>query len=124
MSATLTPEVGQSPVTSKSVPPSAKESGLVRFGLALANWSERWFPDPLVFALAGIVVVFIIGLLLGQPASKLAIQGGKNFWTLVPFTMQMVMIIIGGYVVATTPVVKRFIEWLSTLPKTGRGQSP
>ena len=97
------------------------EGAMARFGLALSNWSERWFPDPLVFALAGIVVVFIIGLLLGQPASKLAIQGGKNFWTLVPFTMQMVMIIIGGYVVATTPVVKRFIEWLSTLPKTGRG---
>ena len=76
-------------------------------GLALSGWSERWFPDPLVFALAGIVVVFICGLLLHQPASKLAIQGGKNFWTLVPFTMQMVMIIIGGYVVATTPVVYR-----------------
>ena len=97
------------------------DSGLVRLGLALSNWSEKWFPDPLVFAFAGIVVVFIIGLLLHEPASKLAIQGGKNFWTLVPFTMQMVMIIIGGYVVATTPVVNRLIQWLSKIPKTGRG---
>lgn len=67
------------------------ESGLARFGLALASWSERWFPDPLVFALIGIVVVFITGLCLKQSAAKLAVQGGKNFWTLVPFTMQMVM---------------------------------
>ena len=41
----------------------ASDSGLARFGLALATWSERWFPDPLVFALAGIVIVFIFGLM-------------------------------------------------------------
>ncbi len=102
-------------------PAPRTESALARFGLALANWSERWFPDPLVFALLGIVIVFITGLCLHQSASKLAIQGGKNFWTLVPFTMQMVMIIIGGYVVATTPLVSRFILALAKVPKTGRG---
>ena len=43
------------------------ESGLARFGLGLANWSERWFPDPLVFALLGIVFVFLTGLCLQNP---------------------------------------------------------
>ncbi|MGA3125256.1 MAG: TIGR00366 family protein [Candidatus Korobacteraceae bacterium] len=99
---------------------SVGESGMARFGLALANWSERWFPDPLVFAMAGVVIVFLFGLLLHQPASKLAIAGGKSFWALVPFTMQMVMVIIGGYVMASTPIVNRFIEWLATIPKNGR----
>src|SRR5271157_4593436 len=61
-----------------------KESAMARFGLALSNWSERWFPDPLVFALLGIVVVFVFGLLLHESPSNLAIQGGKNFWALVP----------------------------------------
>ena len=97
------------------------EGGLVRFGLGLASWSERWFPDPLVFALLGIVVVFAIGLALHQSPGNLAIQGGKNFWTLVPFTMQMVMIIIGGYVVASTPLVYRLIRALAGVPKTPRG---
>jgi short-chain fatty acids transporter len=96
------------------------EGGMARMGLALATWSERWFPDPLVFALVGIVFVFVTGLLLHEPASKLAIQGGKGFWTLVPFTMQMVMIIIGGYVVATTPIVHRLIRWLAGVPTNGR----
>ncbi|MFZ3210846.1 MAG: TIGR00366 family protein [Terriglobales bacterium] len=122
MSATLTPEVVQPPVTSrKPVPLPARESGLVRFGLALANWSERWFPDPLVFALAGIVIVFVIGLFLHQSPAKMAVQGGKSFWALVPFTMQMVMIIIGGYVVASTPLVQRLIKRLAEVPKTPRG---
>jgi short-chain fatty acids transporter len=97
-----------------------QESGMARMGLALATWSERWFPDPLVFAFVGIVFVFLTGLALHEPASKLAIQGGKGFWTLVPFTMQMVMIIIGGYVVATTPIVHRLIRWLAGLPTNGR----
>ena len=98
-----------------------QEQRLVRFGLSLANWSERWFPDPLIFALLGIVVIFLLGLVLHQSPSKLAIQGGKNFWTLVPFTMQMVMIIIGGYVVASTPIVYRAIRALAGIPKTPRG---
>lgn len=98
----------------------APEKGLVRVGLGLARWSEKWFPDPLIFALIGIVVVFIAGLLLHQSPAKLAIQGGKNFWTLVPFTMQMVMIIVGGYVVASTPIVYRIIRALAGIPKTPR----
>jgi short-chain fatty acids transporter len=106
----------------KNVPTRHESEGsLAKIGLALANWSERWFPDPLVFALAGVVIIFIFGLLLHQSASKLAVQGAKNFWTLVPFTMQMVMVIIGGYVVATTPPVYRFIRWVAKIPKTGRG---
>jgi short-chain fatty acids transporter len=100
---------------------TVREKPIVRFGLGLATWSERWFPDPLIFALLGIVAVFFVGLLLHESPSKLAIQGGKNFWSLVPFTMQMVMIIVGGYVVASTPVVYRAIRALAGIPRTARG---
>ena len=98
----------------------AAESGLARFGLALANWSERWFPDPLVFALAGMVVGLSVrpSAFISPPANWRS-QGGKSFWSLVPFTMQMVMIIIGGYVLATTPLVHRFIRGWPRSPRTG-----
>jgi short-chain fatty acids transporter len=89
-------------------------------GIALSNWSERWFPDPLVFALVGIVVVFLIGVAAGETPADLAIQGGKGFWSLIPFTMQMVMIIIGGYVVASTPLVQRAMQKLANVPKNPR----
>ena len=87
-------------------------------GLWLAEFSERWYPDPLVFAFLGIVVVFLTGVSLREHASDLAVQGGKNFWTLVPFTMQMVMIIIGGYVVASSPPVYRVIRAVAGWPKS------
>jgi short-chain fatty acids transporter len=87
-----------------------KEGVLERIGLGLAEWSEKWFPDAWVFALIGIVFVFCFGLLIGESPTKLAFEGGKSFWILIPFTMQMALIIIGGYVVATTPAVYWLIQ--------------
>ena len=99
-------------------PPNTEQPGrFVRIGLWLAELSDRWYPDPLVFAFLGIVIVFIVGIALREHASNLAIQGGRNFWTLVPFTMQMVMVIIGGYVVASSPPVYRIIRAVAGWPK-------
>ncbi len=97
-----------------------KSTGLERMGLTLAAWSERWFPDALVFAFLGIVIIFVAGLFLGESPADLAIQGGKGFWGLIPFTMQMAMVIIGGYVVASSPPVYRLIQKMSGIPKNPR----
>ena len=97
------------------------EGQLARIGMALADWSQRWFPDAFVFALGAIVIVFVAGLLLGTPAQELARFFGEGFWSLIPFTMQMAMIIIGGYVVAASPPVHRLIRRLSRIPRTPRG---
>jgi short-chain fatty acids transporter len=93
---------------------------LERFGLWLAEWSEKWFPDAWVFALLGVLVVFALGLLMGESPAKLAMEGGKSFWSLVPFTMQMVMIIIGGYVVASTPAVYWLIRKVARITTNPR----
>src|SRR5216683_1631977 len=96
------------------------EGRFARAGLALAAWSERWFPDPLVIALMGVVVVFVLGVLSGVEPERLAFEGGKSFWALVPFTMQMVMVIVGGHVVASTPAVRWMIERLARFPGNPR----
>ena len=59
------------------------EGRLAHWGLAVANWTERWFPDPFVFALLGVAVVFLIGMAVGETPANLAIQAGKSFWSLV-----------------------------------------
>jgi len=96
------------------------ESALERFGLRLAAWSEKWFPDAWVFALLGIVFIFCFGIILGERPSDLALAGGRQFWVLIPFTMQMAMIIIGGYVVASTPAVYWIIRKVALIPKNGK----
>ena len=93
---------------------------LADLGSALTNWMERWFPDAFVFATLITVVVFFAGWALGCPASDLADEFGKGFWGLVPFTMQMVMVIISGYVLASSPPVGRLIGWLAQIPATPR----
>jgi short-chain fatty acids transporter len=94
---------------------------LARLGARIADFCERWFPDAFVFALAAIVFVFIGGMAAGVPAPKLAVEFGNGFWSLVNFTMQMAMVIVGGFVVATSPPVKRITKRLAAIPQTARG---
>ena len=96
------------------------EARLARIGLALAQWSERWFPDPAVVAFLGVAVVFLLGVFAGEDPARLAFEGGKSFWALVPFTLQMVMVIVGGHVVASTAVARGAIQWFAGLPRSPR----
>src|SRR2546430_17455866 len=99
------------------VDPSAvkrpREPAAIRLGLAISDWTERWFPDAFVFALVGIVLVFGAGLLLGRSPAQMTRYFGGGFWTLIPFTMQMALIVIFGYVVASSPPVYR-LQYLAT----------
>src|SRR6266853_1486398 len=96
------------------------EGRFVRVGMAMADWSQRWFPDAFIFALIGVAIVFVAGLFTGTAARDLVKYFGDGFWSLIPLTMQMALIIIGGYVVATSPPVHRLIRWLASIPRTPR----
>jgi short-chain fatty acids transporter len=94
---------------------------LARFALATTAWTERWIPDAFVFALLATVVV-VAAALLGTPAGLLDVAGiwGTGFWELIPFTMQMALVIITGYVLASSPPMGRLIRWLAAVPSTPR----
>jgi len=94
---------------------------LESLGVALADWSQCWFPDAFVFALLALIIVFIGGMLAGSRFWDVVDYFGQGFWSLIPFTVQMVMIIVGGYVVAVSPPVSRIIRRLSRIPRTPRG---
>jgi short-chain fatty acids transporter len=94
---------------------------LARAGSRIADVCERWFPDAFVFALAAIVLVFLGGLATGVKPVALATEFGNGFWSLVNFTMQMAIVIVGGFVVASSPPVAKLTRWLASIPKTARG---
>jgi len=91
---------------------------MARCGMALADWSERWFPDAYVFAAIAVAITCLAALLLGRAPNEVANDFGKSFWALIPFTMQMAFIVIGGYIVAVSPPVKRIIVSMASFPKT------
>jgi len=98
-----------------------RTSVLERFALRCCAWSERWIPDAYVFAALAVISVALAAVALGSPVMQTAKAFGDGFWTLIPFTMQMSFIIIGGYVVASSPPAARLIDRLAAFPSSGRG---
>jgi len=107
---------------------------LASIGLRLSDWFEKWFPDAFVLALSAVAIVFVASVLVvtGQsPAVGIQSIGstvldtaqwfGAGFWDLVTFTMQMSMIVVTGYAVATSPPIYAVIRRLAAVPRTGRG---
>ncbi len=91
-------------------PSHAQPGTLARVALAMTAWTERWIPDAFVGALLATVVV-VAAALLGTPTGLMDVAGiwGAGFWELIPFTMQMSLVIITGYTfvvfMVLTPVV-------------------
>lgn len=77
-----------------------QDSRSARFALRCSNWAERWFPDSWVFAALAVLLVCIGALAMGAKPTDTAKAFGDGFWSLIPFTMQMAFVVIGGYVVA------------------------
>ncbi|TWB19067.1 short-chain fatty acids transporter [Nitrospirillum amazonense] len=97
------------------------EGVLARGAIAFTRWAEKWFPDAFVFVVLGVIIVAAGNLATGAPVGAVATGVGDGFWSLIPFTIQMSMVVITGYVVASSPPVLRLIEWLARVPATGRG---
>jgi short-chain fatty acids transporter len=102
---------------------SPESSALARIGLRLSDWFEKWFPDAFVLALSVVAIVFVASLSVGSSLLDTAQWFGTGFWGLVTFTMQMSMIVVTGYAVATAPPVYRVVRLLASVPKTGLGMS-
>lgn len=95
---------------------------IARAALALTDWTERWVPDAFIFALMATVLVIVAGV-TATPATPMQIVDawGRGFWELIPFTLQMALIIITGHVLATSPPMARLIRTIAGWPRTPRG---
>lgn len=93
---------------------------MARFSQRMVSFAERWFPDAYVFVLLAVVLVAGASLAHGSSALAISQAFGDGFWNLIPFTMQMALVAIGGYVVAMSPPVAAALRWLAKFPTTGR----
>lgn len=115
--------VGPAPGGEGHEPPP--EGRLARLAERFTGWAERFIPDAFVFALLAtlLVVVAAVATLRREHGALGAIVQtaniwGTGFWELIPFTLQMALIIITGYVVATTRPVYRAIAALAGVPRS------
>jgi short-chain fatty acids transporter len=108
---------------STSARASGDEPGLVaRAAIRLTAWSEKWIPDAFIFALVATLVVFAAALLWTPSSFAQVVDAwGGGFWDLIPFTLQMSLIIITGHVLATSAPVGQAIGAIARWPRTPRG---
>lgn len=107
--------------------PSARAPGdrpglVARAALGLTAWTERWIPDAFIFALIATVLVFVAAL-IWTPSSPLQVVDawGNGFWDLIPFTLQMSLVIITGHVLATSAPMGKAIRAIAGWARTPRG---
>lgn len=80
---------------------------------------ERYLPDPYIFVLILTLVVFAAGMGIEQQSPLQMVQyWGDGFWNLLTFGMQMVLVLVTGYVLASSPPVKRVLQGLAGLAST------
>jgi short-chain fatty acids transporter len=94
---------------------------VARVALRFTELAEHWVPDAFVFALIATVFVFLAGLAARDTPVALVDSWGKGFWELVPFAMQMALIIVTGYVLASSRPVAMAITRLARAPRSARG---
>jgi short-chain fatty acids transporter len=95
-----------------------QQGAMARLGATLADWSEKWFPDAYVFAAIAVLIVAVAALAMRRTPTQISVDFGTSFWNLIPFTMQMAFVVIGGYIVAVSPPVRKVIVVLARFPKT------
>jgi short-chain fatty acids transporter len=95
--------------------------GMSRAAVKINEWTERWIPGAFTIAWILTLIVLALALLLAK-ASFLdcARAWGDGFWELLPFSMQMCLVMFTGSIVAVSPPVARLLARLAALPKTPR----
>ena len=91
-----------------------------RIGEFLSECSRKYTPDSFVFALLLTLLVYGLGLILTDHGPFQLIRdwyGG--FWNLLAFAMQMVLILVTGYALASAPVIERLMTRLADKPGSG-----
>ncbi len=101
---------------------SERPGFVARVAIRLTAWTEKWVPDAFVFALIATVIVVAAGIFATPSTAGQVIDAwGKGFWELIPFTLQMALVIITGHVLATSAPMRRVIRHVAGWPTTPRG---
>ncbi len=95
---------------------------LEQLGRRLTSLFRATTPDPFVLAVGLTFVVFVLAFVVeGTPPIEAvrAWQGDAGFWSLLGFSMQMVLILVTGHALAATRPVRAAITRLTALPRDG-----
>ncbi|RIW38312.1 short-chain fatty acid transporter [Bacillus salacetis] len=80
---------------------------------------QRYLPDPFLFVVILTFVVLILGLVFTDSSVINMVEyWGGGFWSLLEFSMQMVLVLVTGYVLASSPVFRKGLSALASTAKS------
>ena len=84
----------------------------------LVNFVKKYLPSPFTLAVLLSLIIFawsLFGTEIGF--NDLVKSYGSGLFSLMPFTMQMVLVLVTGHVLASSPIVVKILRKLAILPK-------
>ena len=80
---------------------------------------ERYLPDPFIFVILLTLLTFIIATFVTPSSPQQVLTAwGSGFWNLLSFAMQMLLVLLTGYMLASTPIMSRLLTQLAKLANT------
>ena len=80
---------------------------------------ERYLPDPFIFVVLLTLIAAAAAILFeGTHPVAVAQMWGDGFWALLAFSMQMLLVLVTGFILASSPPVKKVLALLAGLAKT------
>ncbi|GLB59141.1 short-chain fatty acid transporter [Cytobacillus sp. NCCP-133] len=80
---------------------------------------QRYLPDPFLFVIILTFTVFGLGLIFTDNGPYQMVQHwGNGFWGLLVFSMQMVLVLVTGHVLASSQIFKKGLGALASTAKS------
>ena len=75
---------------------------------------DRYLPDPYVLVIVLTLIVMVAAILFqGTGPIEVVEMWGDGFWSLLSFSMQMLFVLVSGYMMASTPLVRGILSRLA-----------
>ncbi len=95
---------------------------LQKNGEILTRWAQKNMPDPFIFALALSGLTLVLGLTLTSvDLAGMLSHWHFGFWVFLKFGMQMCLILVTGYALATSGPIHYLIAGVARYPKDTAG---
>jgi short-chain fatty acids transporter len=80
---------------------------------------RHFLPDAYLFAILLTFLTAILALIFTpSDMSKVIMTWGDGIYGIIAFAMQMILILVTGYVLALTPPLKKILDWVSGMADT------
>ena len=79
----------------------------------LSHFAERWVPDPMLIAILLTLLTLILASVWGKEGlntNDIIQIWGSGLWKLLPFAMQMCLVLITGHALASAPIIRRVVD--------------